>query len=988
MKVIICEKSSMAREIVNALKSQGENVWWNKDIGVHQSNNYYITSLAGHIFELYNLDEYFDNVGAKSVWRLDRLPFKPQNNDFKYKLKKDVKPKDNEKEFKPYSEIYKTIEQLINHPSVDGIINSGDADEEGCILVKEVIDATKTNKPVYRIWCRDLMPETILEELNKLTPVEHYKKYELMGIARTYSDWLWGINGSRFLSIKAQNTLPVGRVKNCILGEIYNRDLERRSFVSTEYFGMESECMVNGINIKFISKYNTLKYDYTEETLQTLADDYNRIGAEVLTIVNDDKVVKPKKLFSLGSLQKYMSKNYKWSIDKVLDVCQSNYENHKIMSYPRTEEEVLSVNEQTKVKKIIKSLNQEFGSEKLIFKDSDRVFQKFEGEAHSALHPTGVIPDYNKLTADEKLIYETVKNRFCSNFAPDMIVSETKMIFAIIGQNEDGEPISEEFTKSAEVVRQPGWSEFEYRKPAENQLPNFNIGDKVAVNFVLKKKETTPKVKYNDASILSFMERPLKKISSDELDEVNSETDEEEYSDEDVANIRKNLVIGTPATRADIIADLKNKGFILVDDSGGFDISQKGIYLIESLQKLKIDYSAERTASLSYDMAKIDTGEKTVDSVVDSVYNEIARIINEYRDVDFEKLVIPPNVVGKCPICKNDVVEQKNSYACVCKDFVMLKAPKKLCQKIISPKLATTFLKQGRAVITDLKNKEGKIFKANAIMNTTFYKDKYWADFNINFDKPILCDCPICTGKIEINKATYSCSNEDFIMFKKVFFLGNNSLPRKKAKELIEKGRSRFTNLKTKEGKIYSAEIKMSPELNEEKGVYYPKYEYVYDNPEEIVGDCPICQGRVLEFANSYRCENTDFVMIKEDPLFLALGKKGISKSQAHTLLTERSLHLTGCVSKDGKEFNATLIMNIAKINDSYYPKYEFKRRTSNSSGGGNHFKSGAVKVGNRNVVRVGANSGIKVGMKKPDAIPKPRPKPSTVRGQKHELSK
>lgn len=975
MKVIICEKPDMAKYIVEALKSEGETVFFNRELEAYQSKNYYIASLSGHIFELYNLDEYFDNNGEKPIWRMERLPFKPQNNNFKYRLKKDTTKKSPDgKEYRKYSDIYKSIYNLIHHPSVDAIINSGDADEEGCLLVKEVIDASGSTKPVFRLWCKDLVPETILYELKNIKPNDYYKKYESMGLARTYSDWIWGINGSRFISIKTQNTLPVGRVKNCILGEIYNREMERKSFVPTKYYGMESVCKTNGVDIKFVSKYNTLKYELSEDDLQALADDYNRIGAEVLNIVNDDKVVKPKKLFSLASLQKYMAKNYKWSMDKVLSVCQSNYEKHKIMSYPRTSEEVLSFNEQDKVKKIIKALNKEFGSEKLIFKYSDRVFQKFEDEAHSALHPTGVIPDYSKLSPDENLLYKVVKNRFCSNFtSEDMIVSETKMTFSIIGVSEDGDPISEEFVKTAEVLRQKGWGEFEDRKPADNTLPNFKIGDKININFILKQKETVPKPKYNESSIISFMERPLKKQKFDEAGEEDIvETEEEEYSDEDIANIRKNLVIGTPATRSNLVLELKNKGFLAGDDSGSFDITEKGIYLIEALQKLQIDYSAERTASLNYDMAKIDSGEKTVDDIVATVYNEISRIINEYRDVDFEKLVIPPNIVGKCPICKGDVIEQTKCYACEQGDFIMLKTPKKLCQKIISPKLAKTFLNNGKARITDLKAKDGKIFTANAIMNTTLYNGKYWADFSINFDKPVLCKCPCCDGNIEINKNTYSCSNGDFVMFKKVFFLNDKSIPKDKARALIENGRARFLNLINKAGNTYSAEISMTPELNAEKGVYYPKYEFIFDDVEEIIGTCPICSGKVVEFQNAYACTNKDFVMIKEDPLFIALGKKGISRTQASTLLSERTIKLSDCVSsKSEKHFSATLIMNLTSTNNVYFPKYEFKKRASGGTGG-NYGKS------SKPVNRLASRSLNTI----------PKPKHTNNGGHKHEISK
>lgn len=939
MKVIICEKADMARYIVEAIKTTGDNVFFNKELGCYQSKAYYITSLAGHIFELYNLDEYFDNNNEKVIWKLERLPFKPENNLFKYKLKKDINKSTEGKEYRKYSDIYKTVYNLIHHPSVDAIINSGDPDAEGCLLVKEVIDASKTNKPVLRLWCNDLVPDTILKELEYIKPNEFYKKYESIGLARTYSDWIWGINGSRFLSIKTQQLLPVGRVNNCILGEIYKREMERKNFVPTSYYSMESNCETQGISIKLISKINTLNSGLSQDELQVLANDYNKIGAKVIAIENDDKIINPKKLFSLTTLQKYMSKNYKMSSDKVKELCQANYEKHKIMSYPRTEEEFLSINEQDKAKKIIASLNKEFGSEKLVFKFSNKIFQ--EVESHSALHPTGIIPDYNKMTSDEKLIYNVVKNRFCSVFSKEeLVVSETKMNFIISGENDDGEIINEEFVKKAEVIKQPGWTAFEPRKPADNILPDLQIGDKVNVNFALSSKETTPKSKFNEASILTFCQHPFKNQTSINAEEtINDVIDDEEYeyTDEDIANVRKSLVIGTPATRDEIIKNLKNKELIKTNNSGEFDITEKGIYLIETLQKLNIDFSAERTALLSYDMARIDSGEKTIDEIVNSVFDDISKVINKYRDVDFEKLVIPPTIVGECPICNNKVIEQKNCFACENNDFVMLKNPKKLFQKCISTNLASKFLKNREVKITDLKNKDGKLFTANAVMNTTLYKDKYWADFSINFNKEILCNCPCCDGKIEINKNSYSCENNDFVMVKKVFFLNNKAIPKEQAKKLIENGRARFLNLISKTGNEYSAEIIMIPEYNEADGINYPKYEFEFDEPEEIIGYCPICNGKVVENPDYYKCLNNDFIMFKDDKLFIALGKKGISRTQAKTLLKTKEIRLTDCTTENKENFNTTLVMGLAKseTGEIYFPKFTFKRRTS----GGNRFK-------------------------------------------------
>lgn len=220
MKLIIAEKPSLA---LNIIKSIGN---MNRNDGYFENKDYLVTFAYGHLLRLYDVDNYFKR--GKTKWNLDELPFVPE--DFKFKIRED----------KGVKKQYEVIKNLIRRNDVIEIINCGDADREGEVIVNNIISRIfkeeNINKPVKRLWLPEQTTQTIRQELRNLKDNGDYKNLYNEGLARTYLDWTYGINLTRYLSIESQTFLPVGRVLIPIVKFIYDRDMTIENFKPETYF--------------------------------------------------------------------------------------------------------------------------------------------------------------------------------------------------------------------------------------------------------------------------------------------------------------------------------------------------------------------------------------------------------------------------------------------------------------------------------------------------------------------------------------------------------------------------------------------------------------------------------------------------------------------------------------------------------------------------------------------------------------------------------
>ena len=689
MILIIAEKPSLARNIVSAIGNMKRND------GFYSNDQYLVSWAFGHLFTLADIEDYEENPPKEIRWKMDNLPCFP--NKFKFNLKKN-----NNKEIDPgVKKQFDIITSLCNRADVDKIVNAGDSDREGEIIVRLCINnALKTDKEIYRLWLPDQTSETINQALQEMKPDSDYDNLANEGFARTYIDWLYGVNLTRYATLKTGTLLRVGRVIIPIVKAIYDRDMAIRNFKPEMYYGMWSNEETNGELIELNSKEKFDKKD--QNKAQELCNKYNQVDA----IVVDKKVKKdtmnPPKLFSLTKLQNLLGKKYKIPMDKSLEIVQKLYENG-YLTYPRTNSEYLAVNEKGKIKTIIENISKIGYPVK--FKDKKTIFDDSKIESHSALTPTYKIPNKNNLTEEEFLIYQTVFKRFVAVFCSEECKVEKTEIKISVGDLED-------FTLKGMIITEPGWTKFDQPSSKDKILPNINIGDKVNTKFTLKEKETTPPKHYTIETLNNYLMNPFKEDKK-ELDEK-LENGEEIDDTEDYRAILDGLELGTDATRTGIIDNAKKSEYIALKKDV-YTILPGGEFLIESLLQMNISMDKYKTSELGKALKKVFRDEMTVDNSVQLAENEIKEVFNK-KDVSIEKdkdIGFYGDIVGKCPICGNDVI--KNRYAYGCRDYqnCKFKINTSICNRVISKSNVIKLLSEGTtSQIEGFISKNGKEFNA------------------------------------------------------------------------------------------------------------------------------------------------------------------------------------------------------------------------------------------------------------------------------------
>ncbi|MBR5314910.1 MAG: DNA topoisomerase III, partial [Clostridia bacterium] len=336
MKLIIAEKPSLARNIVSAIGQM------NKQNGYYEGNGYIVTWAFGHLFTLADIEDYRPLPEGKKYWSLDNIPCFPDEFIYILRRKADKSVDDGiEKQFN-------TIKYLCNREDVDTIINAGDSDREGEIIVRICVNkALQTTKTFKRLWLPDQTEETICNGLESMKDETEYENLANEGFARTYIDWLYGVNLTRYATLKSGTLLRVGRVIVPIVKAIYDRDMSIKNFVPEKYYAIQSNEKTDGEEIELVSKEKFAKEKYLDA--QSLCQKYNDAGAVVTSVKKKVDTVSAGKLFSLTKLQNHLGKKYKMPMETSLAILQKLYEEGYV-TYPRTNSEYLATAEKQKVK--------------------------------------------------------------------------------------------------------------------------------------------------------------------------------------------------------------------------------------------------------------------------------------------------------------------------------------------------------------------------------------------------------------------------------------------------------------------------------------------------------------------------------------------------------------------------------------------------------------------------------------------------------------
>lgn len=712
MVLIIAEKPSLARNISSALGNTQK-----KGNGCIFVGDFIVTWAFGHLFSLADIEHYQGkSTGGKTRWTIEGLPCFPERFDYQLRRPADASDTGVEKQFS-------VIRSLCLRNDVDTIVNAGDSDREGEIIVRlcvlksfgtsEYTSEKCGGKRLCRLWLPDQTPETIRAAVRDMKDEREYDDLANEGFARTFTDWLYGVNLTRFATLKCGTLIRVGRVIVPIVKAVYDRDMAIRDFKPEKYYTIASKEKTNGETVELVSK---LRFDAGElREAEKKCALYDSLGAYVLGVKKKKEKLNAGKLWSLTKLQSFLGKKFKMPMPRSLEVLQELYEKG-FVTYPRTNSEYLATAEKDKVKKVLAAVGK-LGYP-VVFKDSKSIFDDTKIESHSALTPTTKMPDKDRLSEDEKKVYGAIMRRFAAVFcAKDCIAEKTELTIRVGERGTDG---VEDFTLKGTVIIEPGWTKYDDYNAKDKVLPRLAKGDTVNIAFHPVEKETTPPKHYTIETLNNYLKNPFREeLSKKGVAKPKSDAEEDENTENDTGSAEEaaeyramfeGLELGTEATRTSIIDNARKSGYIELKKDV-YTILPDGEYLVESLSRMNIGMDKYKTAELGKALKKVFRGEMSIEdstAVTEREISEIFRLDRESGDG------FAGDVVGKCPLCGGNVIRGKYGYGCAeWKKGCKFRIYSPICSRPLKTDEVRKLLKDGMTDVLDgFLSKKGNNFSA------------------------------------------------------------------------------------------------------------------------------------------------------------------------------------------------------------------------------------------------------------------------------------
>ncbi len=693
MVLIIAEKPSLARNIVAGIGKMER-----KD-GYFIGGDYIVSWAFGHLFSLADIEHYHPAPDKSNKWTMENLPCFPES--FHFELRKG----ENKQADSGVVRQFKTLEHLCNREDVDTVVNAGDADREGEIIVRLCVShALRSEKRRLRLWLPDQTPETVRAALADMKEEKVYDHLANEGFARTFIDWLYGVNLTRYATIRAGTLLRVGRVIVPIVRAIYDRDMEIRNFSPEIYYTLRSREENLGEALELWGKDKFSKAEF--EKCRALAEKYNETGAVVTSVRNKQDRILAGKLYSLSSLQNVLGKKYKMSMAESLEIVQKLYE-EGYLTYPRTNSEYLATAEKDKIRAILSGVARLGYPVK--FKDSKQIFDDSKIESHSALTPTYKIPDTAKLTEKQKQVYGTVIRRFVAVFCAEECLADKSEIHISVGD-------LEQFVLKGTVIRQAGWTKYDDYSQKDKFLPALAEGDRVNIRFEPAERQTTPPKHYTIETLNNYLKNPFKddKAKAKELEQSGEVDDAEDYK-----AIFEGLELGTEATRTGIIDNAKKSGYIELKKDV-YSILPGGERLIHSLLRLGIQMDKYKTSEMGKALKSVYRGQMTVQESVALAKAEIFNIFEQGRkhDIPAEDTGALGEIMGRCPKCGSNVIRGNRAYGCMgYKDGCDFKIGLSICARAVPKTAVQVLLATGRSPkLRGFISKTGRTFDGTLIL--------------------------------------------------------------------------------------------------------------------------------------------------------------------------------------------------------------------------------------------------------------------------------
>ena len=618
MIVCIAEKPSVAKDIARIIGATAS-----RD-GYMEGNGYQVTWTFGHLCELKMPEDY---TPMWKAWSLTALPMIPPRFGIRLKDDEGIKKQ------------FAVIERLMQ--AADGIINCGDAGQEGELIQRWVMQKAGATCPVQRLWISSMTDEAIREGFATLKDQSNYQSLYMAGLSRAVGDWLLGINCTRLYTIKyGQNhqVLSIGRVQTPTLALIVNRQKEIDNFKPEPYWVLATvyrDTTFTATKGKFTSK------EEGEEAFKT-------IEGKPFTITQVEKKNgkdTPPSLYDLTSLQVDCNKKFGFSAETTLNIIQQLYE-QKLTTYPRVDTTFLPDDVYAKCPQTMNGLFQVKHAGQAPYADlvrplggkallkSKKVFDSSKVTDHHAIIPTGMVP--TALTDMQRKVFDLIARRFIAVFYPDCKYAQT----TVLGEVGVGSPDAIEFKVTGRTILDPGWrtvyakdvqSDDDEKKPDEEErtLPVFQKGESGPHQPTLTEKLTTPPPYYSEATLLRAMETAGKLVD-----------------DEELRRAMKENGIGRPSTRAAIIETLFKRKYIRKERKR-LVATPTGIELIDLIREDLLK-SCELTGIWEKKLRDIEAQKYDAQQFISELKQQVTTIVNDViSDPTNRRVTVLPDEAGK-----------------------------------------------------------------------------------------------------------------------------------------------------------------------------------------------------------------------------------------------------------------------------------------------------------------------------------------------------
>ena len=635
--LVIAEKPSVGRDIARVLHC-------NKKTNTYiEGNDYIVTWALGHLVTLADPEQYGEQY---KTWNMDTLPMLPKY----WKL---VVIKQTGRQFH-------AVKELIFRKDVSDIIIATDAGREGELVARWILDKAGNQKPLKRLWISSVTDKAIREGFQNLRPGKSYEPLYRAAVARAQSDWVVGINATRALTCKYNAQLSCGRVQTPTLAMIAAREEEIRTFKPVPYYGLKAA--VGGITFTWTDARSGSSRSFDKDRIQAI----KQASAPSLLVTDVRKKLKKTfapALYDLTALQREANQKFGFSAKQTLNIMQRLYENHKVLTYPRTDSRYLTTDIVPTLKERLKACAvgpyskiagrlsmQKLQANKSFVNDS-------KVSDHHAIIPTEQFVQLDHMSNEERKIYDLVVRRFLAVLSPACEYEETS-ISGTIGE--------ERFSAKGNFIKSAGWREVyesgytdgededeEQTTFSQISLPDVQKGETLPVTaLTITEGKTKPPACFTEGTLIAAMENPVKYLKHKDKDVVKT--------------LGETGGLGTVATRADIIEKLFNS-FLMEKKGNEIHITSKGKQLLSLVPSdLK---SPELTASWEMRLQAIAKGKESDKAFMKEIEHYTKALIQEIKSAD--GTFRHDNMTRtKCPECGKFMLEVngKHGKMLVCQD--------------------------------------------------------------------------------------------------------------------------------------------------------------------------------------------------------------------------------------------------------------------------------------------------------------------------------